>query len=73
MITDHILTNSCNITRTNQKVASRELCKPPGCLPLGPEEEAEVYPCRFSAGDETAFDLQATGAMLQSCGDNVFG
>lgn len=42
------------------KAGSRELYKPQGCLPLWPEEEAEVYPSHSSAGDATAFDLQVT-------------
>lgn len=43
------------------RTGSRELYKPQGCLPLWPEEEAEVYPSHSSTGDATAFDLQVTG------------
>lgn len=42
------------------KAASKELYKPQGCLPLWPEEEAEVYPSHSSAGDVTAVCLQVT-------------
>lgn len=34
------------------------MCRPQGCLPLWPEEEAEVYLCHSSAGDGIAFGLR---------------
>lgn len=48
------------------KAAPRELYKPQGCLPLWPEEEAEVYPSHSSAGDATAVCLQVTRGNAES-------